>query len=222
MTPRVDVPVLSGSVVRLEPMSTGHVADLAEAVEEDRSSYGFTLVPRASEVESYLVAQFNRAQEGLTPFAQVRVSDGKAVGCTAFWDPRPWPGQADRLRAIEIGWTWLSASAQGGTVNVEAKMLLFSYAFEVLRVARVDLKTDARNARSRQAIERLGARYEGVLRNWSPSWAPGEGGRLRDSAIFSVVDTEWPAVKCALTARLARTLRYSTARTEHPDGPSPP
>ena len=110
MAPRVVVPVLSGSYVRLEPLSTGHAADLETAVEEDRSSYSFTLVPRASEVESYLAAQFNRGREGLTPFAQVRVSDGRAVGCTAFWDPRPWPGQADRLRAIEIGWTWLSAS----------------------------------------------------------------------------------------------------------------
>lgn len=201
----IDVPALSGSAVRLEPLSRSHAPDLAVAVEDDRSSYDFTLVPRASEVEGYLDAQFARVGEGLTPFAQVRVSDGRAVGCTAFWDPRPWSGRPDRLRAIEIGWTWLGASAQGTTINAEAKMLLFTYAFETLAVARVDLKTDARNARSRGAIERLGTRFEGVLRNWSPSWAPGEEGMLRDSAMFSVTDTEWPAVKSALATRLGRT-----------------
>jgi RimJ/RimL family protein N-acetyltransferase len=200
MGPRLDVPVLHGSLVRLEPLTIRHAPDLARATEEDRSSYGFTLVPRAAGVEAYLSAQL--ARDGLTPFAQVRARDGRAVGCTAFWDPRTWPGRDD-LRAIEVGWTWLGASAQGTGINAEAKLLLFTYAFETLGVARVDLKTDARNARSRRAIERLGAHFEGVLRRWSPSWAPGEEGLLRDSAIFSVVAAEWPAVKGALAGRLA-------------------
>jgi RimJ/RimL family protein N-acetyltransferase len=200
MGPRLDVPVLHGSLVRLEPLTIRHAPDLARATEEDRSSYGFTLVPRAAGVEAYLSAQL--ARDGLTPFAQVRARDGRAVGCTAFWDPRTWPGRDD-LRAIEVGWTWLGASAQGTGINAEAKLLLFTYAFETLGVARVDLKTDARNARSRWAIERLGAHFEGVLRRWSPSWAPGEEGLLRDSAIFSVVAAEWPAVKGALAGRLA-------------------
>ena len=199
MGPRLDVPVLHGSLVRLEPLTVRHAPDLARATEEDRSSYGFTLVPRAVGVEAYLSAQL--ARDGLTPFAQVRTRDGRAVGCTAFWDPRTWPGRDD-LRAIEVGWTWLGASAQGTGINAEAKLLLFTYAFETLGVARVDLKTDARNARSRRAIERLGAHFEGVLRRWSPSWAPGEEGLLRDSAIFSVVAAEWPAVKGALAGRL--------------------
>jgi RimJ/RimL family protein N-acetyltransferase len=176
-----------------------HAPDLARAAEENRSSYDFTVVPRAAQIETYLAAQFTR--DGLTPFAQVRTQDGMAVGCTAFWDPRTWPNRHD-LRAIEIGWTWLAASAQGTGINAEAKLLLFTYAFETLGVARVDLKTDARNQRSRRAIERLGARFEGVLRNWSPSWAPGEEGMLRDSAMFSVVATEWPTAKSALHARL--------------------
>ncbi|MEV6155446.1 GNAT family protein [Nonomuraea sp. NPDC052129] len=197
----LDVPVLHGSSVRLEPLAMGHAADLARAAEEDRSSYGFTVVPRADEIEEYLAAQFARRNEGLTPFAQIRVRDGVAVGCTAFWDPRTWPGRQD-LRAIEIGWTWLAGSAQGTGINLEAKLLLFTYAFETLRVARVDLKTDARNERSRRAIEGLGAHFEGVLRSWSPSWAPGEAEMLRDSAMFSVVVAEWPAVKSALRARL--------------------
>jgi N-acetyltransferase len=197
MSVPLDVPVLHGSSVRLEPLAMRHASDLALAAEEDRSSYAFTMVPRAAEVERYLAAQLSR--DGLTPFAQVRVQDGRAVGCTAFWDPRTWPGRHD-LRAIEVGWTWLGASAQGTGINVEAKLLLFTYAFETLDVARVDLKTDARNARSRRAIERLGARFEGVLRNWSPSWAPGEEGMLRDSAMFSVIAAEWPTVQTALHA----------------------
>jgi N-acetyltransferase len=200
MGPRFDVPVLGGSLVRLEPLSVGHAPDLAQAAEEDRSAYGFTVVPRAGEVKEYLAAQLARA--GLTCFAQVRVGDGAAVGCTAFCEPRPWPGRSD-LRAIEVGWTWLAASAQGTGINAEAKFLLFSYAFETLGVARVDLKTDARNHRSRRAITALGARFEGVLRCWSPSRAPGEEAMLRDSAMFSVVAAEWPTVKSALTIRVA-------------------
>src|SRR4051794_40506713 len=199
MSVRLDVPVLHGSSVRLEPLAMRHASDLALAAEEDRSSCEFTVVPRAAEVEGYLAAQL--ARDGLTPFAQVRMSDGMAVGCTAFWDPRTWPDRQD-LRAIEVGWTWLAASAQGTGINVEAKFLLFTYAFETLGVARVDLKTDARNERSRRAIERLGAHLEGVLRSWSPSWAPGEAGMLRDSAMFSVVAAEWPTVKSTLHARL--------------------
>ncbi|MEU4696061.1 GNAT family N-acetyltransferase [Nonomuraea dietziae] len=195
---RLDVPVLSGAAVRLEPLTMDHASELAQAAEEDRSSYAFTLVPRADEVEAYLQAQLSR--EGLTPFAQIRLQDGKAVGCTAFWDPRYWPGRQD-LRAVEVGWTWLAASAQGTTINAEAKLLLFTHAFEVLGVTRVDLKTDARNQRSRRAMERLGATFEGVLRRWSPSWAPGEEGLLRDSAMFSVIATEWPAVKTAMLDR---------------------
>lgn len=198
----LDVPVLEGSLVRLEPLTMRHAADLAKVVEEDRSSYGYTLVPRADEVEEYLKAQLARGAEGLTPFAQVRRRDDQAVGCTAFWNPRPWPGR-DALQAVEIGWTWLAGSAQGTGINVEAKLLLFTYAFEVLGVARVDLKTDARNERSRRAIAGLGAHFEGVLRSWSTSRAPGEVGRLRDSAMFSVIAEEWRLVKSTLSARVA-------------------
>jgi N-acetyltransferase len=196
----LDVPPLSGSLVRLEPLSASHVPDLMQAAEENRAAYGFTWVPRATEVADYVRAQ--RERSGLTPFAQVRVADGAAVGCTAFWDLRTWPGR-DSLRAVEVGFTWLAASAQGTGINAEAKLLLFSYAFETLGVVRVDLKTDARNERSRRAIAALGAHFEGVLRNWSASWAPGEDGKLRDSAIFSVVATEWPAVKSSLATRIA-------------------
>jgi RimJ/RimL family protein N-acetyltransferase len=198
----IDVPVLEGSLVRLEPLAARHAGDLAAAAEEDRGSYDFTLVPRGGEVAGYLDAQLARVEQGLVPFAQVRQADGRAVGCTAYWDPRPWPGRGG-LRAIMIGFTWLAASAQRSGINTEAKLLLMGYAFDSLRVERVDFATDARNARSRRAIEALGVTFEGVLRRWSASWAPGEEGLLRDSAMYSVIAPEWDAVRSRLAARLA-------------------
>lgn len=192
--------------MRLEPLDHRHAADLAVAAEEDRGSYRFTWVPRAAEVEAYVDAQLTRAAAGqLAPYAQVERASGRAVGATAYLDPRLWPTGDGGLCAIEVGYTWLAASAQGTGLNTEAKYLLFRHAFEQWGVARVDLKTDARNGRSRAAIEGVGARFEGVLRNWSRSWAPGEDGRLRDSAIFSITATEWPDCRTALEARLART-----------------
>ncbi|MFE4775968.1 GNAT family N-acetyltransferase [Streptomyces sp. NPDC056713] len=199
-------PVLEGTLVRLEPLEHRHAADLAAAAEEDRSSYRFTWVPNAGEVEGYIDAQLARAAAGkLAPYAQVEQTSGRAVGATAYWDPRPWPTRSG-LCAIEVGFTWLTASAQGTGVNTEAKYLLFRHAFENWEVARVDLKTDARNGRSRAAIEGVGARFEGVLRNWSRSWAPGEDGQLRDSAVFSVTAAEWPECRARLEQRIARVL----------------
>ena len=196
----IDAVVLKGSLVRLEPLEAGHVPGLMAAAEEDRSAYAWTVVPRAWEVAAYVAAQL--ARDGMTPFAQVRVRDEAPVGCTTFWNPRAWPDRED-LCGVEIGWTWLAASAQRTGINAEAKLLLLQHAFDELGVARVDWKTDARNQRSRRAIEGLGARFEGVLRNWSASHLPGEKGRLRDSAMFSVTDAEWPAVKAGLSARIA-------------------
>ena len=197
---QIDAVVLEGTLVRLEPLRPGHVPGLTAAVEEDRSAYAWTSVPRAGEVADYVAARL--AKEGITPFAQIRVSDSAPVGCTNLLNPRSWPGRED-LCAVEIGGTWLAASAQRTGINAEAKLLLLTHAFEELGVVRVEWVTDARNERSRRAIEALGARFEGVLRNWSPSRAPGEEGQLRDSAFFSVIDTEWPVVKSALFARVA-------------------
>lgn len=196
-------PVLEGRHVRLEPLHARHAADLAVAAEEDRSSYRFTWVPRASEVGEYIDSHLARAATGrMAPFAQIDITSGRAVGATAYWDPRYWPGRSE-LCAIEVGFTWLAASAQGTAINPEAKLLLFEHAFERCGAVRVDLKTDARNARSRAAIERVGATFEGVLRQWSQSWAPGEQGRLRDSAIFSIIAAEWPDRRLRLEQRLA-------------------
>ncbi|MEU5630173.1 GNAT family N-acetyltransferase [Streptomyces rishiriensis] len=199
-------PVLEGALVRLEPLERRHAAELAVAAEEDRGTYAFTWVPRAHEIDDYLDAQLARAATGrLVPYAQISLATGRAVGATSYWEPRSWRSD-DRLDAVEVGFTWLAGSAQGTGVNAEAKLLLFRHAFTQWGVSRVDLKTDARNSRSRAAIESVGARFEGVLRNWSRSWAPGEEDRLRDSAIFSVTAEEWPECERRLTDRVARHL----------------
>ncbi|MFS4091995.1 GNAT family N-acetyltransferase [Streptomyces sp. AF1A] len=209
-------PVLEGALVRLEPLEHRHAADLAVAAEEDRGAYRFTWVPTAAEVGGYIDAQLARAAAGrLAPYAQVDLASGRAVGATASWDPRLWP-DGDRLCAIEVGFTWLAASAQGAGVNTEAKYLLFRHAFERWGVARLDLQTDARNGRSRAAIERVGARCEGVLRNWSPSRAPGEEGRLRDSALYSITAEEWPGCRAGLERRIARSLERRRAAAGAP------
>jgi RimJ/RimL family protein N-acetyltransferase len=200
----LDVPFLHGSLVRLEPLAWHHMGDLADSAEEDRTTFSHTWVPRGSEIEEYLQHQFQQAESGkLTPLAQIRLTDGRAVGCTAYGDPRAWPGRSEPC-AVEIGWTWLALSAQRTGINVEAKLLLLKHAFEQLGVARVDIKTDARNDRSRQAIVGLGAHFEGILRNWSRSWAPGEEGQLRDSAMYSVIHSEWPACETRLRNRLGQ------------------
>lgn len=201
---RLERPVLEGTLVRLEPLAHHHAPDLAVAAEEDRSSYGFTWVPRATEVVDYIETQLGRASTGMmAPYAQIQRSSGRAVGATSFWNPRLWPVRND-LCAVEIGFTWLAASAQGTGINLESKLLLLRHAFEQWGVVRVDLKTDARNMRSRAAIEALGAKFEGVLRSWSQSWAPGEEGQLRDSAMYSVIKSEWSECRRRLEERLAR------------------
>ncbi|GIH09023.1 N-acetyltransferase [Rhizocola hellebori] len=207
MSFKLEGPILEGTLVRLEPMGHRHAADLAVAAEENRGSYAFTWVPTAAEVGQYLEEQLERVATGkLALYAQVAKSSGKAVGATAYWDPRFWPG-TENLCAVEVGFTWLAASMQGTGMNLESKLLLFRNAFENWGVARLDLKTDARNSRSRAAIESVGAKFEGVLRNWSQSWAPGEEGRLRDSAVYSIIAEEWPDCRTQLEERLARKLK---------------
>ncbi|ANB06512.1 acetyltransferase [Streptomyces ambofaciens] len=213
MTFTLEGPVLEGTLVRLEPLGPQHAAGLAAAAEEDRGSYAFTWVPRADEVGAYIDAQLARAATGrLAPYAQVSLATDRAVGATSYWEPRSWLTD-DALDAVEVGFTWLARSAQGTGVNAEAKLLLFRHAFEVWRVSRVDLKTDARNDRSRAAIEATGARFEGVLRNWSRSWAPGEDGRLRDSAIYSVTAAEWPGCRERLERRVRSAASAAPALT---------
>ena len=209
-------PVLAGRGVRLEPLTLDHADDLARAAAEDRRTYGFTVVPDGLD-EARRYVRDRTAAEASMAFAQVRLPDGHCVGSTSFLVMRRRPDDG-RLFAVEIGATFLAASAQGRGVNAEAKLLLMTHAFEAWGVGRVDLKTDARNARARRAIEGIGARFEGVLRSWQPSLVPGEEGLLRDSAMFSVVAPEWPSVRDRLRRRLAggRTAPSDVAR------PTPP
>ncbi|MFJ9690988.1 GNAT family N-acetyltransferase [Kitasatospora sp. NPDC101183] len=197
-------PLLEGGFVRLEPLEERHADGLARAAGEDRDSYGFTWVPSSEEsAHAYVRAQHARRDAGLlAPYAQVERASGRVIGATAYWEPRRRPGDGS-LFAIEVGFTWLAASAQGTGLNAEAKYLLFRHAFEDWGVERVDLKTDARNARSRAAIARAGAVFEGVLRRSAQSWAPGEEGRLRDAAVFSIIREEWPARRAELERRIA-------------------
>lgn len=110
MHPWLDAPVLDGSLVRLEPLAVEHANDLARAAEEDRSSYAFALVPRADKVGDYLQAQFDRVADGLVPFAQIRQSDGRAVGCTAYWGETDAEHRRGRVAEVTHRGTWIALS----------------------------------------------------------------------------------------------------------------
>lgn len=199
------VPALVGDRVRLEPLTLDHVPGLAAAAAEDRSTYGWTIVPDGLEAtQGYVEALLAQAaRREVVPFAQVRVADGAPVGCTRYMTIIEWAGRGVPDE-VEIGGTWLAASAQRGPVNTEAKYLLLSHAFDVWGVHRVELCTDARNERSRNAIERIGATFEGILRNHRPAMRAGEEGRARNSALFALIAEDWPAAKAALESRLGR------------------
>jgi RimJ/RimL family protein N-acetyltransferase len=188
--------------VRLEQLRPEHVDALVAAANEDRSTYTWTAVPSTVEAMSAYVATLLADQEQgeVVPFVQRRFSDGAPVGCTRYLRVEWWPG-CDLPAEVEIGGTWLAASAQRTPLNTEAKLLLLRHAFDVYGVARVAICTDARNERSRTAIARIGATFEGILRSHRASYVPGEG--ARDSAMYSVIAPEWPNVEQLLTARLA-------------------
>jgi N-acetyltransferase len=197
---------LEGRHVRLEPLRMEHVDDLVRAASADRSTYGFTKVPIDDEEMTAYVATHvaDRDAGRVVPFVQRRLATGDLVGCTRFMDMAWWRGR-DAPDEVEIGGTWLTADAQRTAVNTEAKRLLLAHAFEVWGVVRVAICTDARNERSRTAIARLGATFEGVLRNHRPVQLGGATGtpQPRDTAVYSIVDREWPAIRQALDARLA-------------------
>src|SRR5688572_3224286 len=199
--------VLRGAHVRLEPLTLAHVRALCRAATGPRDTYAFTTVPvTEAAMRAYVeTALAEQAARRALPFATVNGS-GTVIGSTRFgniefwtWPPGP-PHQrgAEVPDVVEIGWTWLTASAQRTAVNTEAKLLMLTHAFETWRVHRVSLMTDARNTRSRAAIERLGARADGVLR----AQRPATDGGIRDTAAYSILEEEWPAVKARLRARL--------------------
>jgi RimJ/RimL family protein N-acetyltransferase len=196
---------LRGRFVRLTPMAIDDVDGLVAAATEDRATYGYTAVPgdhdaMAAHVAA-LVALRDRGHD--VPLTTRDARDDRVVGSTRFLWLRSYFDR-DAPDAVEIGGTWLAASAQRSPINTEAKLLMLTYAFDTWAVQRVDLKTDARNARSRGAIERVGGKLDGVVRNWQPSLVPGEEGRPRDSALYSIVPSEWAEVRTTLEARLAR------------------
>jgi N-acetyltransferase len=199
--------VLRGPTVTLRPLSAADAADLAAAGSESRAQYDYTRVPDGVEdARRYIEAALTERDAGRRlPFAIVWGE--RIVGSTSYLDIQQWrwpagsPLQrADEPDAVEIGATWLAASAQRTRCNTEAKCLLLGHAFDVWRVHRVCLKTDQRNAKSRQAIERLGAVFEGVRR----SDMPAQDGSVRSSAYYSIVRAEWPNVREKLAAALAR------------------
>lgn len=187
---------LRGEVVHLQPMSLDHVDGLVAAATEDRATFGFTEVPadRASMAEHVTHLRGLQGRGSDVPFTTCDARTGRVFGATRFLWLRSYFG-GEVPDAVEIGGTWLGASAQRTGANTDAKLLMLTHAFEVWGVQRLDLKTDARNARSRSAIERLGARLDGVMRNWQPSYVPGEEGRPRDTALYSIIPSEWPAIR---------------------------
>lgn len=193
---RWTVPILEGRVVRLEPLATGHEEALWLASRDPRTWRWLTVAqPQEREDWSAWMEQALRAAEAGTEIPLVTTRDGEVVGSTRFLALRP------EHRSVEIGWTWLHPSAWGTGANVEAKLLQMRHAFETWGCRRVELKTDALNERSRGALEALGATFEGVHRKHMLV----RGGENRDSAWYSVVDDEWPAVQARLESRLAQT-----------------
>ena len=194
-------PTLTGRHVQLEQLRAEHVDALVAAANEDRATYTWTAVPATAEAMSAYVTTLLADQERgeVVPFVQRRIADDALVGCTRYLRLEWWPGR-DLPAEVEVGGTWLAASAQRTPLNTEAKLLLLRHAFEVYGVARVAICTDARNARSRTAIARIGATFEGILRSHRASYVPGEG--ARDSAMYSVIAAEWPMIENLLSARL--------------------
>jgi len=200
--------VLEGRHARLEPLGVGHARGLLAAASGPRETYDFTAVPADEpSMLGYIEAALRDQNAGRAlPFATVAKVTGRVVGSTRFGNIEFWvwpPGNLnqrgeDRPDVAEIGWTWLAASAQRTPINTEAKLLMLAHAFETWRVHRVSFMTDARNERSRRAILRLGARFDGVLRTARPA----SDGGIRDTAAFSILENEWPAVKTQLQSRL--------------------
>ena len=201
---RLEPFTLSGSHVQLEPLTHGHAADLLAAANQDRSSFGYTPVPHdEAAMNSYLDWLLGDAERDLVvPFVQRRVTDGAVVGCTRFLNVTWYTGRSTPAE-VEIGGTWLAADAQRSPINTEAKLLLLTHAFERWEVFRVAICTDALNQRSRDAIERLGAHFEGILRQHRPNTGHlTEPGKARDTAAYSILPAEWPAIRSRLMARL--------------------
>jgi N-acetyltransferase len=186
---------LEGSIVVLEPLGEEHEAEMWEAAQAPEIWAWLAHLDRRETFERWFELSLEAARAGSEGvFATRLLAGGRLVGSSRYLNVRP----ADR--ALEIGWTWLNPSAWRSGANVEAKLLMMSHAFETLSCVRVEFKTDARNEQSRAALLGIGATFEGILRS---HLVTRDGGR-RDSAYYSILDTEWPAIRDRLRARLAR------------------
>lgn len=185
---------LEGRFVRLEPLSAAHAADLLESTPRDTFRYfpkppaDWTLPGFTSFIETLAGAGSERIH-----FAVILRENGRAVGSTSYYDIRP------AHRGVEIGYTWYGAGARGTAVNPESKLLLLGHAFDTLGAERVALRTDARNAQSRAAILKLGAKEEGTFRRHLLM----SDGHWRDTVYYSILRDEWPGVRAGLETRLA-------------------
>ncbi len=187
--------MLEGAYVRLEPLARVHLPGLAEVgLDEELWRWIPTPVRTQEEMAAYIEAALGEQERGESlPFAIAEKTTGRAIGSTRY-------GNIDRTQhRVEIGWTWVAREWQRTAMNTEAKYLLLRHAFETLGCMRVELKTDALNARSRAAILRIGAREEGIFRNHMIT----ASGRIRHTVYFSIIDSEWPAAKARLEAILS-------------------
>jgi RimJ/RimL family protein N-acetyltransferase len=176
--------------VRLEPLSQAHHPGLsAVGLEEELWRWIPTPVRTPEEMSAYIATALDEQARGVSlPFALIEKASGRVIGSTRY-------GNVDRTHhRVEIGWTWFAPAWQRTGANTEAKYLLLRHAFETLGCIRVELKTDSLNERSRAAILRIGAREEGTFRNHMIT----ASGRIRDTVYFSILDSEWPAVKAHL------------------------
>jgi len=190
---------LQGASVRLEPLRRDHAADFWN-VTKDSLYDAFRWIPyqvRTPEDFAQIIDKAFAEQDrgDSIVFATVEHNSSRVIGSTRFMN-------IDRInRRVEIGSTWIAPAWQRTTINTEAKFLMLRHAFEVWKCIRVELKTDALNEKSRNAILRLGAKEEGTLRKHLVTWT----GRVRDTVYFSILDTEWPAAKSRLESKLPRT-----------------
>ncbi len=198
MEPLIIEPVtLEGAHIRLEPLSLAHHEALCAVGFED-SIWGWNPRPplrTPDDMRAYIESALRQQAEAHSlPFATIDKASGRAVGSTRYAD-------IDRENhRLEIGYTWIAPPWQRTVVNTEAKYLMFRHAFETLGCIRVELKTDSLNEKSRNAILRVGAQQEGIFRNHMLT----ASGRIRHSVYFSIIDSEWPAVKAQLEEKLAR------------------
>ncbi|HEY0879838.1 MAG TPA: GNAT family protein [Zeimonas sp.] len=186
---------LEGEHVVLEPLARSHVEALARAAADGELwRLWYTSVPSPERTQAYVDAALAmRENEGALPFVVRRRVDGTIIGTTRFFHVEP------AHRRLELGHTWYAASAQRSAVNAECKLLLLGHAFEALGAVAVELRTHFLNHASRRAIERLGAKLDGVLRHHMTM----PNGTLRDTCVYSILAAEWPAVRENLKLRLA-------------------